>query len=101
MAMFLKIFSGLYLALVWFAFVLAIWAAYARAPAEWLAAVLVAVGLSIPSAVLFAFAQILEDARSVRNNLRLQSHHLETIRSHYKALAREAHVVRELSGAAE
>jgi TRAP-type C4-dicarboxylate transport system permease small subunit len=98
MARFLKIFSGLYLVLVWFAFVLAILAAHARTPAEGLAAVLVAVSLSIPSAALFAFAQILEDARSVRNNLRLQSHHLEAIRNHHEALA---HVVQELSAAAD
>jgi uncharacterized membrane protein len=34
MARFLKIFSGLYLVLVWFAFILAILAADARTPAE-------------------------------------------------------------------
>ena len=85
MARFLKIFSGLYLVLVWFAFVLAILAAHARTPAEGLAAVLVAVSLSIPSAALFAFAQILEDARSVRNNLRLQSHHLEAMLAYYES----------------
>src|SRR5262245_58572406 len=95
MARFLKIFSGLYLVLVWFAFALAILAADARTPIEMVAAVFVAVSLSIPSAVLFAFAQILECARSVRNNSRLQSHHLEAIRNHYEAVAMEAHVKRE------
>jgi hypothetical protein len=64
MARFLKIFSGLYLVLVWFAFILAILAADARTPAEMLAAVFAAVSLSIPSAVLFALAQFLEDVRS-------------------------------------
>jgi hypothetical protein len=58
MARFLKIISGLYLVLVWFAFVLVISVGEARTPAEILAAVLAAVSLSIPAAVLFAFAQI-------------------------------------------
>jgi hypothetical protein len=99
MARFLKIISGLYLVLVWFAFALVISVADARTPAEMLAAVFAAVSLSIPSAVLIAFAQIPEDVRSIRNNLRLQSHHLEVIRSHYEALAMEAHLVREQSAA--
>ena len=99
MARFLKIFSGLYLVLVWSAFALAILAAEARTPAELLVAVFAAVSLSIPSAALFVFAQIVEDVRSVRNNSRLQSHHLEAIRNHYEALAMEAHLVRELSAA--
>jgi len=99
MARFLKIVSGLYLVLVWFAFVLVISAGDARTPAELFAAVFAAVSLSIPSAALFVFAQIVEDVRSVRNNLRLQSHHLEAIRNHYEALAMEAHLVRELSAA--
>ena len=101
MARFLKIISGLHLVLVWFAFALAISVADARTPAEMLAAVLVAVSLSIPSAVLIAFAQIPEDVRSIRNNLRLQNHHLEVIRSHYEALVMEAHLVRERSAAAD
>src|SRR5262249_22991260 len=73
----------------------------ARTPAEMLAAVFAAVSLSIPSAVLIAFAQIPEDVRSIRNNLRLQSHHLEVIRSHYEAHAMEAHLVREQTAAAD
>jgi crotonobetainyl-CoA:carnitine CoA-transferase CaiB-like acyl-CoA transferase len=63
MARFLKIISGLYLVLVWFAFVLVSSVADARTPAEMLAAVFAAVSLSIPSAVLFALAQFLEDVR--------------------------------------
>jgi hypothetical protein len=89
MTRFLKIISGLNLVLVWFAFVLVISVADARTPAEMLAAVFAAVSLSIPSAVLFAFAQILEDVRSMRNNLRLQSHHLviwNASSSHKRAL---------------
>jgi uncharacterized membrane protein (DUF485 family) len=85
MTRFLKIISGLNLVLVWFAFVLVISVADARTPAEMLAAVFAAVSLSIPSAVLFAFAQILEDVRSMRNNLRLQSHHLEAMRAYYES----------------
>jgi hypothetical protein len=81
MARFLKIISGLYLVLVWFALVLVILVADARTPAETFAAVFAAVSLSIPSTVLFALAQFLEDVRSIRNNLRLQSHHLE-VQSH-------------------
>ena len=101
MARFLKIISGLHLVLVWFAFALVISVADARTAAEMFVAVFAAVSLSIPSAVLFAFAQILEDVRSVRNNSRLQSHHLEAIRNHYEAPAREApHVVPEQSTAA-
>jgi hypothetical protein len=101
MTRFLKIFSGLYLVLVWSAFALAILAAEARTPAEMLVAVFAAVSLSIPSAALFVFAQIVEDVRSVRNNSRLQSHHLEAIRNHYEARAMEVHVVPELSAAAD
>jgi hypothetical protein len=85
MTRFLKITSGLYLVLVWFAFVLVVSVADARTPAEMVAAVFAAVSLSIPSAVLFAFAQILEDVRSMRNNLRLQSHHLEAMRAYYES----------------
>jgi hypothetical protein len=85
MTRFLKIISGLYLVLVWFAFVLVISVADARTPAEMVAAVFAAVSLSVPSAVLFAFAQILEDVRSMRNNLRLQSHHLEAMRAYYES----------------
>jgi hypothetical protein len=85
MTRFLKIISGLYLVLVWFAFVLVISVGDARTPAEMVAAVFAAVSLSIPSAVLFAFAQILEDVRSMRNNLRLQSHHLEAMRAYYES----------------
>ena len=101
MTRFLKIISGLYLVLVWSAFVLVISVANAHTPAEMLSAVFAAVSLSIPSAFLFAFAQIPEDVRSIRNNLRLQSHHLEVIRSHYEAIAMEAHLVREQSVAAD
>jgi glucan phosphoethanolaminetransferase (alkaline phosphatase superfamily) len=101
MARFLKIISGLHLVLVWFAFALVISVADARTAAEMFAAVFAAVSLSIPSAVLFAFAQIPEDVRSVRNNLRLQSHHLEVIRSHYEVLAMEAHLARERSASAD
>jgi hypothetical protein len=85
MARFLKIISGLYLVLVWFAFALVISVADARTPAEMLAAVFAAVSLSIPSAVLFAFAQILEDVRSMRNNLRLQSRLLEAMLAYYES----------------
>ena len=85
MARFLKIISGLYLVLVWFAFVLVISVADARTPAEMLAAAFVAVSLSIPSVVLFALAQFLEDVRSMRNNLRLQSHHLEAVLAYYES----------------
>ena len=101
MARFLKIISGLYLVLVWFALVLVISVGDAHTPAETFAAVFAAVSLSIPSAVLFALAQFLEDVRSIRNNLRLQRHHLEVIRSQYEALAMEAHLVREQSAAAD
>jgi TRAP-type C4-dicarboxylate transport system permease small subunit len=78
MARFLKIISGLYLVLVWFALVLVISVGDAHTPAETFAAVFAAVSLSIPSAVLFALAQFLEDVRSMRKNLHLQSRHLET-----------------------
>jgi Na+/melibiose symporter-like transporter len=85
MISFLKIISGLYLVLVWFAFALVIAVVDARTPAEMLAAVFAVVSLSIPSAALFAFAQVMEDVRSMRNNLRLQSHHLEAMRAYYES----------------
>jgi hypothetical protein len=88
MANFLKVVSGLYLLLVWIGFVATV--ALAPAPNVYSGplAFLIALGASIPAAVLFAFAQIVEDVRSMRNNLRLQSDHLKAMRNYYEPQAR-------------
>jgi hypothetical protein len=88
MAYFLKVVSGLYLLLVWVGFVATV--ALAPAPDTYSGplALLIALGASIPAAVLFAFAQIVEDVRSMRNNLRLQSDHLRAMRNYYEPQAR-------------
>jgi len=93
MANFLKIVSGLYLLLVWVGFVATV--ALAPAPEVYSGplALLIALGASIPAAVLFAFAQIVEDVRSMRNNLRLQSDHLKAMRNYYEPQARWARLI--------
>jgi hypothetical protein len=88
MANFLKIVSGLYLLLVWVGFVAAVVLAPAPDAYSGPLALLIALGASIPAAVLFAFAQIVEDVRSMRNNLRLQSDHLRAMRNYYEPQAR-------------
>jgi hypothetical protein len=87
MANFLKIVSGLYLLLVWVGFIAAV--VFAPAPNVYNGplAFLIALGASIPAAVLFAFAQIVEDVRSMRNNLRFQSDHLREMRNYYEPQA--------------
>jgi hypothetical protein len=90
MATFLKIVSGFYLILVWLVFAAAI---SASSPplndsigmqAAKFVVFLIAVGLSIPAAVLFGFAQIVGDIRAMRNNARVQLEHLKAVRRYYE-----------------
>ena len=88
MANFLKIVSGVYLLVVWVGFVAVVTLAPAPDVYSGPLAFLIALGASIPAAALFAFAQIVEDVRSMRNNLRLQSDHLRAMRNYYEPQAR-------------
>ena len=89
MAVFLKIVSGVYLAFIWLAFALAAsrptpLSASVGTDAGHLLTFLIAIVLSIPAAVLFAFGQIVGDVRIMRNHSRMQSDHLRAMRSYYE-----------------
>jgi hypothetical protein len=89
MAAFLKIVSGLYLVIVWLAFAGVTSTttplnASVGSDGVKILAFLCAVGLSIPAAVLFGFAQIVGDIRIMRNNARLQGEHLAAMRRYYE-----------------
>lgn len=43
----------------------------------------VAVLISIPSVILYAFARVLDDVRDMRDNIREAKWHLETMRKYY------------------
>jgi hypothetical protein len=88
MATFLKIVSGVYLVLVWLAFA-GTFAGY-HGPeslgnnATHILAFFIAVGLSIPAAILFGFAQVVGDVRVMRNCAVRQVNHLAAMRRYYE-----------------
>lgn len=87
MAKFLRFVSALYVILVWLALAVVVSmpaVASTLGPATELVAFFIAVSLSIPATALFAFAQVVEDIRSVRRNVRLQRDHLEAMLAHYE-----------------
>jgi tetrahydromethanopterin S-methyltransferase subunit C len=89
MAVFLKIVSGVYLAFVWLVFALAVsrptpLSASVGPEAGQVLTFLIAISLSIPAAVLFAFGQIVGDVRIMRNHARIQSDHLSAMRLYYE-----------------
>lgn len=90
MATMLRVISGIYLVFVWLAFFGAM-----NAPPSMTASVgsdtvvklmgfTICVGLSIPAIALFAFGQVVADVRTMRNNSRAQTDHLEAMRSYYE-----------------
>jgi hypothetical protein len=85
MSVFLKIVSIVYLLLVWATFFLMI-----RSPEPdpiGITAIMyfmIAIGLSIPAAALFAFGQLVGDVRTMRNHAEIQSDHLEAMRAYYE-----------------
>jgi hypothetical protein len=46
---------------------------------------MIAVGLSIPAVALFAFGKVVGDVRIMRNHARMQSDHLQAMRSYYES----------------
>jgi len=88
MAAFLKIVSGVYLALIWFVFAFAVSHPNDTGPynhdAVVVVAFVIAIGLSIPAAVLFAFGQVVGDVRIMRSHVRQQNEHLRAIRAYYE-----------------
>jgi phytoene/squalene synthetase len=44
----------------------------------------VAVLVSIPSVILYAFARVVDDVRDMRDNIREANWHLETMRKYYR-----------------
>jgi len=89
MAIFLKTVSGIYLFCVWLAFALMMavptpLAYTAGATNSKVIAFMIAIGLSIPAAVLFGFAQIVGDIRIMRDSSELQREHLEAMRRYYE-----------------
>lgn len=85
MAKFLKFVSGFYLLFVWLIFVMSlatpVAGAYAGGP---FLAFLMAIGLSIPAAVLFAFGQIVGDIRQMRDDTRTSLNNLRVMRRYYE-----------------
>lgn len=86
MSIFLKIVSGIYLLMVWAAFLIAltmrdtqlpIWGSNDLGSSAPVAAFFICLGFSIPAAVLYAFGQIVGDVRASRN-------HLEAMRRYYE-----------------
>ena len=89
MAIFLKIVSGTYLALVWAAFVSTFAGAHLGPPSlepttVHLLGFLIALVLSIPAAALFGFAQIVGDVRIMRNSALVHTNHLAAMRRYYE-----------------
>lgn len=86
MAIFLKIVSGVYLALIWLVVFVVL-----REPfppvlgglAPFLV-VLIAVVLSIPAVVLFAFGQVVGDIRVMRHLAKRQADDLQAMRRYYE-----------------
>ena len=92
MAIFLKIVSGFYLLIIWLVFIGAV-----RTPAPptvgsdllfHIIAFLIAVCLSIPAVVLFAFGQMVGELRTIRHYSRLQAEHLKAMRTYYEPQGR-------------
>jgi hypothetical protein len=52
-------------------------------------AFVIAIGLSIPAIALFAFGQVVGDVRIMRNHARIQSDHLQAMRSYYEPERRQ------------
>ncbi len=89
MALFLKLVSGVYLALIWLLFFGIV---AARVPSDSLPFgtlrpiiyFLSAIGLSIPAVVMFAFGQIVGDVRVMRDCSRRQADDLRAMRAYYE-----------------
>ena len=90
MGIFLKIVSGVYLAFVWLIFALtlknlgAVSSTLGGDAAAQVIAFMIAVGLSIPAAVLFGFGQIVSDIRVIRHLTRTQTEDLRAVRRYYE-----------------
>lgn len=91
MAFFLKAVSGLYLILIWACVAIALsvptpplTSAAGSGDLAKLAVLLIAISLSIPAAILFAFAQIVEDVRAMRKSAKTQAEHLTAMRRYYE-----------------
>jgi hypothetical protein len=89
MAAFLKVVSGVYLAFIWLIFFVMLstptpLTASMGSGAANVMSFMIAVGLSIPAVALFAFGQVVGDVRIMRNNARMQSDHLQAMRSYYE-----------------
>jgi len=84
MAGFLKIVSGVYLALVWLSFVLMVMVSGATTGASVggptvfnLLAFIACITLSIPAVALYAFGQVVGDVRAMRRHLRAMHNYYE------------------------
>jgi ABC-type anion transport system duplicated permease subunit len=81
MASFLRVVAGVCLLTVWLIFAgILIQSASGRLAIE---ALVAAVLISIPSVILYAFCQVVEDVRDMRDNIREAKWHLEVIRKYY------------------
>jgi hypothetical protein len=81
MASFLRIVAGVCLLTVWLIFAVIL----SQGPPGRLGieALVVAVLISIPSLILYAFCQLVDDVRDMRDNIREAKWHLSIIRKYY------------------
>jgi len=90
MATILRVISGLYLIFIWLVCVGAmnappsVTASLGSDTVVKLMTFTIFVGLSIPAVALFAFGQVVADVRTMRNNSRTQTEHLDAMRSYYE-----------------
>lgn len=90
MATLLRIISAIYLIFIWVAFFGAMnvspsmTASVGSDTVVKLMTFTIFVGLSIPAVALFAFGQVVADVRTMRNNSRAQTEHLDAMRSYYE-----------------
>ncbi|MDB5824130.1 MAG: hypothetical protein JWR21_2834 [Herminiimonas sp.] len=88
MATILRIVSAIYLIFIWVVFfgTMNVPTPMASVPDTTVKLMVfsICVGLSIPAVALFAFGQVVADVRVMRNNARLQTEHLDAMRTYYE-----------------
>jgi hypothetical protein len=89
MASFLRIVAGVCLLTVWLIF--AVILSQGPPSLSVIEALAVAVLISIASVILYAFCQVVDDVRDMRDNIREAKWHLSTIRKYYDLEKKVAH----------
>lgn len=89
MAGFLRIIAGVCLLTVWLIF--AIIFTHTPSGLSVIEALVVAVLISIPSIIMYAFCQVVDDVRDMRDNIREAKWHLSIIRNYYDLEKKVSH----------